>query len=452
MIQSLLGRLKALRTVEGRERSIVLSISTSTGNKVLGLITQLVTFPIAVHALGERTFSTYIMLSSVLAWLSISSIGIGPALTRAVLVETAAGNREREAQAFGTAMWLALGAGAVLLLLGLLVFVTGLVQPEQVLGISKSGVKAGPDEISALAVSAILVVVTVVTSVTEGARGGYLEQYKSNIYLLAASAISIVALLIVAWAIPTLTAMCLAVYGATALGRIGNTFALVAVERPYLWPRFGHFRAAMAKELTESSITFAIVTVCALVVIQGPTLLVGWSLGAGAATPIGVMINMEMLFGTIVFMITAPLWPAITDAHARQDIRWIERAQKRLLSLVLLYAGGVGLGIALFGNSVVSIWLGGKVHVSAALQIGMGLYFPLWMVTHSFHTLLVGLGRLWWAMWSLCVYTGVAGIVGYALVPSMGGAGMGIALCVGAASSLPVYWRYTRLAIRAPVK
>lgn len=417
----------------GRDRAILLSVLSSAGTKGVGLFAQIVTYPVAVHALGASNFASFIMLSSVLAWVNISSVGIGPALTHRISQAMQAGEHRKEAVVFGTSMWIALAIAIVLVGVGVTLIGSGWVHPETLLGITR----ANGDDLVALFVASALVALGVITSVAEGARSGYLEQYITNGWNGVGACLSIAAMLVVAYWLPTLTGMCLAVFGTVALARMGNTLALIG-RRPYLVPAPSHFRWRTAIELISSSAAFLIVQLNTLAVFEVPTLLVGWSVSAVAAAPLNVLLRLEGLLATGLLMVTVPLWPAIIDAQLKGEKEWIERAARRLLIFTVLYSVTIGVLIAFFGQTLIRIWLGNDIRVTSGLQAWVGALFPLWMTIHALYTLLIGMRKIWWAATAVSVWSVLICVCGVLLVPHWDGVGMAVALCVGAISCLPV--------------
>jgi O-antigen/teichoic acid export membrane protein len=355
------------------------------------------------------------------------------------------GKNREEADVFGTSMWIALAIAAALVGVVVIVISYGWVHPETLLGITH----ANGDDIMAIFVACTLVALGVVTSVAEGARSGYLEQYITNGWNGVGACLSVLAMLVVAYWLPTLTGMCLAVFGTVALARMGNTLALIG-RRPYLAPAPSHFRWHTALELVGSSAAFLVVQLNTLAVFEVPTLLVGWGVSAGAATPLNVLLRLEALLATGLLMVTVPLWPAIIDAQLKGEREWIERAARRLLIFTVLYSGTIGALIAFFGQALIRIWLGNGIEVTPSLQAWVGALFPLWMTIHALYTLLIGMRKIWWAAIAVSVWGVLICVGGLLLVPHWEAVGMAVALCAGATTCLPILcvmtWRVLKSA------
>jgi O-antigen/teichoic acid export membrane protein len=69
-----------------------------------------------------------------------------------------------------------------------------------------------------------------------------------------------------------------------------------------------------------------------------------------------------------------PLWPAYADALARNDRAWIRRTAKRSLLLSIVVSASFGSFMVVFGQWLLSKWVGSAVSVSPWLLGGMAVW------------------------------------------------------------------------------
>jgi O-antigen/teichoic acid export membrane protein len=142
------------------------------------------------------------------------------------------------------------------------------------------------------------------------------------------------------------------------------------------------------------------------------------------------MLRMLLLSGGVVTMVTVPLWPAITDAVARRDIDWVRSTYKKLTLFSVFYSVSIGVMIAIFGNTIVRLWIGPEVSPSGSLQGLIGLYFVIASWSHVNLMTLVGLGWLWRPAVVMLIESVVMIPLALWFMDFMGGAGAAAALCL----------------------
>ena len=77
-----------------RTQRLKISLITSLAGKGVSIVVQLIAVPIAISALGIERFGVYAMLTALLNWLNMATVGVLPGLT--VQIVTANANMDRK--------------------------------------------------------------------------------------------------------------------------------------------------------------------------------------------------------------------------------------------------------------------------------------------------------------------------------------------------------------------
>ena len=146
--------------------------------------------------------------------------------------------------------------------------------------------------------------------------------------------------------------------------------------------------------LLNLGIKFFIINIQAVVLYQTTNVLISY-----VSSPIQVTyyniafryLNVAMMFYTII---TAPLWPAYTDAYARNDFEWMQRIRRKMTKILLLSVLGCLLMIAV-SEPVYQLWIGDEVAVPMSMTLVVGAYVVVycWMTLNG--TLIVGIGKVY---------------------------------------------------------
>lgn len=115
-------------------------------------------------------------------------------------------------------------------------------------------------------------------------------------------------------------------------------------------------------------------------------------------------LNIAMMIFTII---TAPLWPAYTDAYTRKDFAWMRRMHKKMQCILLYSIGGCAL-LTLCSEPFYHIWVGDAVHVPFTMTLLVALYVCIYCSMNLNSTLVVGIGKI-----EIHAYIVLIGMIGH---------------------------------------
>jgi O-antigen/teichoic acid export membrane protein len=409
-------------TVRARRRRWVgLRAAILTGGiaKVLSVMVQLLAIGVAVRALGPDAFGAYLVIASLVAWLGLAAVGVGPGLTQRMAIASATSDVAAQAKAFSSSVAVAgavIGAAALVVIVGAWTLVGGRGDP-------------GFDADIATAVLLLTSTTAVQTflSVVEAAQLGHQEQYVANSFQAVGLAVVMVILLVVGGSLTTVTQFVLATVGPPLLARLVNCVIYVA-RRRYLLTR--HVSVREAARVLNTSVAFAAVQLGATASQQLGFLWLAFVAGPAAAIPIGLMFRLNGAVSGVVALGTQPLWPAMADAVAHADTRWAKRAYRRASRLTAAFAIVYAVGLVTVGSAVIDAWTGTRVEIPLLMQVLFGAYFVVGVWAHINAITLVGLGKVWTAARVTLAEAVAASLGAIVLVAQLGATGVILALLI----------------------
>jgi O-antigen/teichoic acid export membrane protein len=410
-------RATADRARSHRARRVRAAVASGAGAKTLGIAVQLISVGIAARSLRPEALGSYLVIASLVGWLGLAAVGVGPGLTRKIAVLAAAGDRRGQAMAFSSSLSLAavflLAAGAAVVLLA-----------RPVIGNAGHSVSDG-DIQTAVAILGLATGLQVWLSVLEAAQLGHLEQHFTNVFQ-GLGQIGVLVILVAAGpALVTVTAFVIATAIPPLVAKAIN--AIVYVWRhAYLVTNEVSFRQAGG--VLSTSLAFAAVSLGSLASQQFGFLLLAATSGAQSAVPLGVMLRLTYAAFGLVSLVTQPLWPAMADAVARDDAVWARRIYRRVSLGALAYSCTFAAGLAAFGGMGIRAWAGPQVAIQPPMLVLFGLYFIALVWAHVNAITLVGLGRVWAAGGVFLLEAAVSVLGALLLVPSLGELGAVISL------------------------
>jgi O-antigen/teichoic acid export membrane protein len=401
---------------------------TGAFGKVLSLAVQLVAVAVAVRALHTGGFALFVTIASLVSWMSLAGLGVAPGLTLGIARASSVEDHQGEARLFsGSLILLGCTAGAILVVL--LALANTEVITRQ-LGTWLNGDLG--DARGAFAAMAILVAAQLVLSVPEAAQLGYQAQYATNAWICIGSAAVLILLLTIGSSINSVTEFVVISQGPLVVARVLNGVSLLAV-RPYLLRPGGVPIRSLLRPLIGSGLAFAGIQLAGYVVLQFGVLVLAASSTKESVALGGLILRGSTMASGVVVLVTTPLWPALTDAVARRDLRWARQAYWRLPAVLMAYASLGAVAIVVGLEWALDLWTGQRLTIDLTLRLCLAAYFMAGVLSHIYAIFLIGLGELRFTALILLGEAVIVAALEIVLIPALGVTGYVAALFVGTA-------------------
>jgi O-antigen/teichoic acid export membrane protein len=418
-LQKLLGRGVGDHSLR-RTNLLRLAVVSSGISKLSAIGLQGVAIPLVYRALGTHNFALYLLLTAALATLALLQFGVGPGLTQAIAKANAAGDHDEERGAYLSA-FLFVGFSALLGALGLLELVRA-VSPAVLFGASFAADRA--EIVRTTDVVVLVMFLYMLAGVVDSLLAGYQEQVATNLGACAANIASAIGLLVLCSRLhPSILQVVLVMYGGAILSRVVNLL-LLFVRRPYLIRGSVHFNQHNFGLMMRIGLAFWFVQGASVLEQHGGTYLVAHVSDPHNTDIFGVVYRATCLATASVVIFTQPLWPAISDALARHDSKWLLRAidgVRRVLTFAAVALAFLMLTIGVWG--IEHIWRIDLTGNRWAVYI-FGIYLLTNTWTHFHYVVLMGLDRVWTVAGVILLENMVMLAFGVASVPHFGAVGM----------------------------
>ena len=335
-------------------------------NSVVGLISV----PLALHYLGPERYGMWLTISGLVAMLSFADFGLG----NGVLTQVAnaygrdAAHELREIASSGLA---ALALLALTLLL-LCAFTVPWLNWAAIFNVHSP--RALSEAAPALAVFLACFVCTIPLAIVQKIQQGLQRGYVSNLWVIAGSITSLVALLLALHANAGLPALILALTGVPmlflALNFIVSLYGRDRLARPSLAAvRWGNIR-----NISGIGLQFLVLQVCAAVLNGADALILAQLLGPESVAEYGVVARLFGLIAQLTSLQVQPLWPAYGEAAARRDWLWITSTYRRSLVSCVTLAGVFAMALVATHKLLLGWWVGPGFHAALSLVVALGVW------------------------------------------------------------------------------
>ncbi|HVJ09363.1 MAG TPA: oligosaccharide flippase family protein [Acidisarcina sp.] len=380
-------------TTEGRSREryrrAILTTAASVFSRVITAATTLITVPLTLRYLGTERYGLWMAISSVIAVLGFSDLGISNGLYNGIAKAHGEDNHELARQYVSSAFFF---LTAIAMIIGLAFAIaypfvswSGFFRvhsPEAV-------AEAGP------AVAAFIgcFLLGIPTSIIGRIQAGYQEGFAGSLWGSAGGIIGLLSVLLVIHVHGSLMLLVLALAGAPMLAVLVQSI-FVFRARPWLLPSWSYVTPDVSKGLLHAGMAFFLLQVAVAVSYSSDNIVLARILGPEAVTQYSIPFRLFNQVSMLCSMLMSPLWPAYGEALARQDIAWIRKTLRRSLVTSLAISVPLGLVLVVFGTKILHLWVGPKINPSLTLLIGLGIWCVLMSLSSTLATFLNGLSIL----------------------------------------------------------
>jgi O-antigen/teichoic acid export membrane protein len=367
-----------------RYRRAFLTTIASGLSKIVIISTNLISVPLTLHYLGAEQYGLWMTISSLIACLSFSDLGINNGLLNGISRSHGADSRELARQYVSSAFFLLTAVSAFL---GVAFACSYSWIPWQSffhLHSAEARSEAGPAVAVFLASFLLQIPAGIVTRV----QSGYQDGFGANLWLLLGNVLSFAALLSVIFLRGSLVHLIMAISGAPLITLIVNGVVLFGTSKPWLRPQWASVTPAICRELLRTGLLFLALQVAMAVCFSSDNIVIAQVMGAEAVTQYAVPAKLFSTVTILTSLVAASLWPAYGEALVRKDYIWVKTALRK--SFLALSGTSIVLSLCLIvaAPAIIRIWVGPNIHVSVLLLVGLGIWNVIFALCAPFSMLL----------------------------------------------------------------
>lgn len=306
--------------------------------------------PLLIARLGLDGYGVWVILFSLVAFLTLFDLGVRAAVARMVAFHRAKDDPARVGEAMSTAVAILAGLGGLafaVMAVGSVWFVDRLHAPAEMTA----------EAAVCMRLIGVSVFLTLTLSPFDAALWAYQRFDRLNLVNIPTTVVRSVLLVVVARAGGGLVELALVTLGSVAAS-VAVKGVLAVRNDPALIPRVGRVTRRAAAELLGFSIWVMAGTVIAVVRLQLTPVLIGVLLGVGLVTPFSNANRLAGVPANLLLTVATVLTPVATRAVAQNRTD----ALQRLLTTSgkYLFAASLALtaGLVCLGRPVLGLWVG----------------------------------------------------------------------------------------------
>ena len=372
-----------------RYRNAFLTVLAGVVARGVSMGAQLYTVSVTYRYLGAERFGMWMVISSVVMMLGFADLGMGSGIINPVAEAIAHEDNSKAREAISSAFWTLFAVASGLILICLVIYPFADFARFFNVHSPVAVREAGP----ALLTFTIFYCAQLPLQIVRGAQTGIQRGFHNNLWNTSGAALSLAGVLLAVHFQMGLPVLLAAVVGIPWLCFLLNGIQLFVISRPQLFPNPRSFSRATATTLFKTGFLLLMLQISFTIALQSDNIVISQIMGSQAVATYAVVARLFNLIPSFLVLVSGSMWPAYADALARSDVAWIRK------SFFRVSAGGgavtvvTTLILVLFGNQILRIWVGPKIHASTPLLIAFGCQSLLYSYLQPLGFLLNGIGQ-----------------------------------------------------------
>lgn len=412
------------KTQEGRaqerHRQIVLTSLSSGIAKILAMVISFAMVPLTLNYLGGERFGLWMTISSAVAMLGFSDLGVGSGLMNAVA--SAHGKDDNQEIKKNIAVGILLLSAIAILILVIFFIAYHNVTWSRLFKVTSQ--IAANEVAPTVAIIVIFFALSIPAGIAIKVQMGLQLGFISNLWQAVGSAVVLIAVLGVIFFDGGLPYIAAASVAPPVIVSIFAGIYFFYRQRPNLRPKFNNLKTGDTKYLAGTSSLFLVLQISGLIAFQKDNLIITHFLGTNAVAVYAVAFKLFSLPTIIMSLFLNALWPAYAEANSRGDKQWILNSFRKSIRYCTIIVFPIALVLLAAGKWLIEKWAGPSVVPSWDLLIGLFFWTILTILGGNFAMLLNGLGVIKFQVITSVTMAVVSIILSVWLVPIIGVSGV----------------------------
>lgn len=380
------------KITKGNERSVAVkkNIIGSLFLKGISIVVSMLLVPATIGYVNAELYGVWLTISSMMIWLGFADIGFTQGLKNKLIEAIAHDDWERGKALVSTTYIL-----MFVIFLPICLIIELIVPHVNWSSLLNINPMYENDILQTMQVLVVFACIQIVANVIVSVVDAFQKVALSSSFLVVGNVLSLINVYALrAFYTPTLLSLVFAISAMPVLVTIAATlFLFTGGDFRKVAPSFGAIKISYIKNLFSLGYKFFIINIQVLVLYQSTNVLISY-----VSSPIDVtnyniaykLLNCAMMVYTII---TAPLWPAYTDAYARNDYDWMKNMKKSMVKILFISILGCII-LVLISPILYRVWVGPNINIPFAWSVLVGIYVVVYCCQNLNGTLLVAMSKI----------------------------------------------------------
>lgn len=384
-----IGKIKNLIQGQSRSAKVKKNIIASFGIKGVSILVSFALVPMTIGYVSSELYGVWLTLSSILTWLCFLDIGFSQGLKNKLAEAIALGDWTRGKSLVSTTYFMMLLIFIPVCLL--LEAIVPLIDWCYLLNVDfqyQNEIKQAMEVLIAFA--CLQMIVNVLVSVI----AAFQKVALSNSFTVIGNIISLAIISVLTKVCPpSLLALSFSLAAMPILVTIIASIILYSGKFKSVAPSVRSINCSYIRDLFGLGYKFFIINIQVVVLYQSTNVLISYVSSPEEVATYNIAYKLLNIAMMTFVIISGPLWPAYTDAYARNDFEWMKKMRKKMFRILGYSIAGCIL-IAVLSKYIYLVWIGDRVNVPYAMTAIVCLYVCVFCWSNLNGTIIAAMGKL----------------------------------------------------------
>ena len=369
---------------KGNERSVTVkkNILGSLAVKGFSILISLMLVPMTLGYVNSELYGIWLMLSSIMVWLSFFDIGFTLGLKNKLAESIALGDWNRGKSLVSTTYFI-----MVLIFVPLCIIIELVVPFINWSTFLNINIQYNDEVTRTVHVLVLFFCLQMIVNVLTSVISAFQKVALAAIFPVIGNVVSLLVIwLLTKFCAPSLIALAFAISAMPIIFLIFATFILFNSTFSQVRPSFKHIKKCYINDVFSLGARFFLIQIQVLILYQSTNILISNVSGPEDVTAYNIAYKYMSVAMMIFTIILSPLWPAFTDAYTKKDFYWMRSVYKKISQIFFISCIGLAIMVCI-SPFAYSIWIGDKANIPIAMTIAVCIY----MVIYNWDSLQVNL-------------------------------------------------------------
>ncbi|TAE27307.1 MAG: hypothetical protein EAZ91_16195 [Cytophagales bacterium] len=355
-----------------RERLFFYAAISSVTSKLVNIIVAVASLPLIYNCIGKERYGMMLTITSISTLITFADLGLGFGLQSKIPLLI---GDERALHKVISSAFFFLTTTAILILS---VFLVAFLYIDWVHALHLSSPAAKAEVNLSVILFAICILIVIPFSIVQKIQIGAQKGYITNFWITGGNLLGIILLYIAYTQNASTPVVILCIYGSNSLFLLFNFIHHFIKKENWLFPRFNLIDFQVIRGILKESSFFFLVQLLSLLLFVSNNLVLVHYYGPDKVTEFNIVYKLVVLF-LLPLEASAPfITPAINEAMVNNDRAWVKSSINKLLTIALGLAILTALFTYLFGNNLITVWLGNDVFISSDVILSVAIFMLLY--------------------------------------------------------------------------
>lgn len=389
MFQSIIDKIRDFFHGDQRSVAVKKNVLYSILIRFVSIAVSFLIVPITLGYVTAELYGVWLTLSSIMTWLSFMDVGFTQGLKNKLTEAIAQDDWNRGKQLVSTTYFM-----MMLIFLPIGIIGGGLIPLVNWCSLLNVNPMYETEVLHVMYVVIGFACLQMIVNVLVSVVAAFQKVALSNSFLVIGNILSLFAIIVLTKTCES-SLLYLSIVFCSLPVLVTMLASIILFKGPFkrVAPSISTINTSLIKDLFGLGYKLFIINIQVIVLYQSTNVMISNLSSPLMVTSYNIAYRYLNLAMMLFSIITAPLWPAYTDAYAKGDYKWMNHVRDKMFKIFFLSVA-LAVFMIIVSPFIYKIWVGESVEVPFLMTLIVALYVVIYSWSTLNGTIIVGIGKL----------------------------------------------------------